>query len=776
MLFNKFSKMGALLLIMAFAVMLGACPNDVGDDANLVPKQADYEFDGFDVVADGSPKEVSITPKPGASRGLVTIHYEGIQPTIHAKESGAPLAEGTYKVTFDVAAAGGWNARTGLNAGEVFIIRSAQSHAGILTPTADDFDISGHSAIYDGQPKAIKIKSKEGKSQGKITIYYETADGTIITSPDAPREKGSYTVTFDVAATTGWYAANGLSAETLEIGEQAPNPVQPTAAHFDIGTLAFTYDGNPKEVSITANNGNEGAITIWYTGVSYTKSETAPVNAGTYAVTFDVAEAYGFEEAFGLIAGDLVISPATPKAADFDIDGLDEPVFVGDAYEVSIEPKAGKSQGEITIYYDESETEPTAAGDYAVTFDVAASSDGNWNEATGLEAGTLTIRAKSSDASLASLTINGVSATFPASHPASAVPNSSTTVNFSTITMTNAQYSQNNTLIVLAEPNHPGAKVVGYAVTTTSSNITNTASWSTYGSYNAEGIVDGYTITGGLASGERIFVWVQAENGSTDGYYRINEITVTPDPPLYTVTFDKNGGDTDASPTTRTVTASGQAVALPTAPKWTGYIFSGWNTEANGSGTTFDATTPVTGNIEVFAQWSAGALSSDASLASLTINGVAATFPTTGHPNKGVTGSGKPGSLTVWNTEDYTTITMTAAQFNNGNPLTIEGTPNHPGARIVSYAATGSSSHLYNGSNIRYQTGGWVTGIASPEYLTAKGYIPNNEYTFTKFGTSSGGATTTTFTNNGTRIFVWVEAEDGTTWGFYRVNVITIQN
>jgi uncharacterized repeat protein (TIGR02543 family) len=72
----------------------------------------------------------------------------------------------------------------------------------------------------------------------------------------------------------------------------------------------------------------------------------------------------------------------------------------------------------------------------------------------------------------------------------------------------------------------------------------------------------------------------------------------------YIVTFDKNGGDTNASPTTLTVAKSDTTIdALPTAPTRTGYTFTGWNTKANGSGTTFTANTTVTGDITVYAQW-----------------------------------------------------------------------------------------------------------------------------------------------------------------------------
>jgi uncharacterized repeat protein (TIGR02543 family) len=48
---------------------------------------------------------------------------------------------------------------------------------------------------------------------------------------------------------------------------------------------------------------------------------------------------------------------------------------------------------------------------------------------------------------------------------------------------------------------------------------------------------------------------------------------------------------------------SSSTTALPTAPAKTGYIFAGWNTRQDGTGTAFTAATPVTANITVYAQW-----------------------------------------------------------------------------------------------------------------------------------------------------------------------------
>src|SRR5680860_551182 len=73
----------------------------------------------------------------------------------------------------------------------------------------------------------------------------------------------------------------------------------------------------------------------------------------------------------------------------------------------------------------------------------------------------------------------------------------------------------------------------------------------------------------------------------------------------YTVTFNKNGGTTEASPTSKTATSGGNVGSLPAEPTRTGYTFDSWNTAADGSGTAFTATTAVTADVTVYAQWTA---------------------------------------------------------------------------------------------------------------------------------------------------------------------------
>ena len=75
-----------------------------------------------------------------------------------------------------------------------------------------------------------------------------------------------------------------------------------------------------------------------------------------------------------------------------------------------------------------------------------------------------------------------------------------------------------------------------------------------------------------------------------------------------TVTFDKNGGDTEADPKTKKIpllggASSGKIDTLPAPPTRSGYDFTGWNTKSDGTGDAFTVDTLVEQDITVYAQW-----------------------------------------------------------------------------------------------------------------------------------------------------------------------------
>ncbi len=75
-------------------------------------------------------------------------------------------------------------------------------------------------------------------------------------------------------------------------------------------------------------------------------------------------------------------------------------------------------------------------------------------------------------------------------------------------------------------------------------------------------------------------------------------------PKTYTVTFDSQGADIPANPSSIEVTEPQTIVqTLPVTPIKTGFTFGGWFTQVGGQGTEFKANTVVTNNITIYAKW-----------------------------------------------------------------------------------------------------------------------------------------------------------------------------
>jgi len=178
------------------------------------PTAYDFTISGLTQTWDSSAKTVTITPKPGKSNGTITVKYNG--------STTAPSAADTYTVTFDVAAAGNFNAASGLSAGTLTIEKA--------TPTAADFTISGTGTFtYDGSTKTVTVTPKTGKSNGTITVKYNG-------NTTAPSAVGTYTITFDVAEGTNFNAVSGLSAGTLKITHVPIEMISIPAGTFTMGS------------------------------------------------------------------------------------------------------------------------------------------------------------------------------------------------------------------------------------------------------------------------------------------------------------------------------------------------------------------------------------------------------------------------------------------------------------------------------------------------------------------------------------------------------------
>jgi uncharacterized repeat protein (TIGR02543 family) len=136
---------------------------------------------------------------------------------------------------------------------------------------------------------------------------------------------------------------------------------------------------------------------------------------------------------------------------------------------------------------------------------------------------------------------------------------------------------------------------------------------------------------------------------------------------IYTVTFNADGG----SPATQTRTVnSGSSVGssnMPANPTKSGYTFDGWYTVKNGGGTQFTALTMVSGNIMVYAKWTA--LPFNDALAWINANAVAG------------------GAYTITLTRDETIMPITLSCGGKNVSVTIRGDATK---RTISLSSKGS--------------------------------------------------------------------------------------
>jgi len=155
----------------------------------------------------------------------------------------------------------------------------------VQNPVATDF-IIGNLTQTAGSVTAVTIEPKTGKSNGEITIYY---DG----STELPTAAGTYTVTFDVAESTGWNAAKGLNGGMLTINKAAGSfqiladidtTYMPTLTLADL-TLPTGYTWNYPATSLHAGNGQQYPATYTDPSGNYT--------AASGNITVNVAKANG---------------------------------------------------------------------------------------------------------------------------------------------------------------------------------------------------------------------------------------------------------------------------------------------------------------------------------------------------------------------------------------------------------------------------------------------------------------------------------------------------
>ena len=248
---------------------------------------------------------------------------------------------------------------------------------------------------------------------------------------------------------------------------------------------------------------------------------------------------------------------------------------------------------------------------------------------------------------------------------------------------------------------------------------------------------------------------------------RITSIVITYG---YLVTYDKNGGtgtatDSD-SPYAKNATVTTKAANTFTAPD--GKTFAGWNTDANGSGTSYvaGATFKITANTTLYAQWEAaapaysvtwtinpaagGTLSATSGTSTIVTPNAAYTY---GSPAYTVTS----GSATVSQSTNTFTATPTSDCTIRINMVekpkfTVTLKDDNSTLTQVSYGATvtlptrtGCTGYTFAGWTKTWGTAQTEWTTTAPTIIPAGSYTPSaNENLYPVYTKTEGGGTTET--------------------------------
>ena len=219
----------------------------------------------------------------------------------------------------------------------------------------------------------------------------------------------------------------------------------------------------------------------------------------------------------------------------------------------------------------------------------------------------------------------------------------------------------------------------------------------------------------------------------------------------FTVSYNANGGS--GAPSAQTKTYGTNLTLSSTKPTRTGYTFNGWNTKADGSGTSYAAGASYTSNaaVTLYAQWSANTFTvsynanggSGAPSAQTKTYGTNLTLSSTKPTRTGYT-------FTGWNTKvdgSGTSYAVGASYTTNAaltlyaqwkiDTYTISYTLNGGSvatANPTSYNVTTAAFTLNNPTKTGYTFAGWTgTGLsaATKTVTVAKGSTGNRSYTAT---------------------------------------------
>ena len=235
----------------------------------------------------------SITPEPVVKDGEVTLVSGKDFDFSYDKNINA--GENTATVTIN-----GKGNYTGI-ASQTFTINPKDITGAVI-------ELEQSELPYNGSTQTVKIRSVTVSGRTLTSGDYSIINGSDMfmsakdSIPLMIEGKGNYTGT----ATTTWKIAK----------------VDPRLDNFVVTpdfSTAQTYDGTPKAVTVQTKDAiGMGAVKVYYEGsygTTYTRSETAPTNAGSYKVILAVAEGTNYR-AKEIQAGILTIDKADLTVED----------------------------------------------------------------------------------------------------------------------------------------------------------------------------------------------------------------------------------------------------------------------------------------------------------------------------------------------------------------------------------------------------------------------------------------------------------------------------
>ena len=185
--------------------------------------------------------------------------------------------------------------------------------------------------VRRGSPAVLSVSAGASPAAGLSYQWYRCADVDKFGSQIIPGATGASFTALETQAGTYYYYCN----VTATTGGVVAGPASSTVATVrvrDIPAIAdldhnntrpvIPYDGLPHPITVTANKSGLGAVTVRYNG-----GTDVPVNAGTYAVTADIAEGAAYDAevvslgSYTISRAQIAIDPAGSSVVSKQYDG-----------------------------------------------------------------------------------------------------------------------------------------------------------------------------------------------------------------------------------------------------------------------------------------------------------------------------------------------------------------------------------------------------------------------------------------------------------------------